>query len=383
MATKRKRSSKSESKTHKEKKSKFDLTDWMTQDSLRGYVLHTTGRLNINKADLIAYIQKHGGIYSGTMTKKVNCVITDDVTLISDKMNKAKAQGAEIVSLEWLRIRCSQPPSKEAIVEGKKQIKKPELKVLLADTYDEDKDDPMGWWISEKFDGVRAHWNGSQFLSRQGNQFFAPEFIRKSMPSDMVLDGELYGGRGKFQQTVSIVKRHNADDEWKMLRYLVFDAPEIKEPCEKRFETLQTKFKDHSFIQVVSQQQCQGKEHLKQELKRVEELGGEGLMLRQPGSMYEGKRSETLLKVKSYISSDATVIGYEPGKGKQVNKMGSLLCKWKNDIEFSVGSGFTDEQRAHPPAIGSIIEFKYQELTQKGVPRFPVFLRSRPDIVQI
>lgn len=364
----------------KEKKSKFDLPDLEPQNSLQGYVVHTTGRLNVDKAQLIAYIQKHGGIYSGTMTKKVNCVITGDKTLESDKMDKAKAQGVEVVDLEWLKMRCLQPPSRPPVEESK-QTKKPELKVLLAHNYHDSKvKDPKGWLMSEKYDGVRAYWDKTRFLSRQGNQFFAPQFILDLMPIDLVLDGELYGGRGTFQLTVGIVKSHNAHEEWKKLRYLVFDAPELQVPCEKRFEILQNKFKDHPFILVVRQETCQGSEHVQQELKRVEAQGGEGLMLRQPGSFYEGKRSKTLLKVKSFKDSDALVIGHEPGKGKQKNVVGSLRCKWKNGKEFNVGSGFTDAERADPPKIGSVIEFKYQELTDAGVPRFLVFKRTRPDL---
>lgn len=59
-------------------------------------------------------------------------------------------------------------------------------------------------------------------------------------------------------------------------------------------------------------------------LGEVEKKGGEGLMLRKPGSLYEGKRSSTLLKVKSFYDAEALVVGHEPGKGKHKGFCGAL-----------------------------------------------------------
>ena len=86
------------------------------------------------------------------------------------------------------------------------------------------KSDLTGWWMSEKLDGVRAYWTGSQFVSRLGNTYHAPAWFTKSLPK-YPLDGELWVGRKLFQKTVSVVRRANAGDEWKNVRYLVFDAP--------------------------------------------------------------------------------------------------------------------------------------------------------------
>lgn len=77
-------------------------------------------------------------------------------------------------------------------------------KVLLANKWDDDKD-PTGYWMSEKLDGVRGYWTGSNFYSRQGNLFPAPKWFVKDLPKEP-LDGELWCGRGLFQKTLSIVK---------------------------------------------------------------------------------------------------------------------------------------------------------------------------------
>ena len=63
---------------------------------------------------------------------------------------------------------------------------------------------PDGWWMSEKLDGVRAIWDGEHFRSRGGNIFHAPAWFKAGLPA-LPLDGELFVGRGKFNDAVSIV----------------------------------------------------------------------------------------------------------------------------------------------------------------------------------
>ena len=102
-------------------------------------------------------------------------------------------------------------------------------------------------------------------------------------------------------------------------------------------------------------------------------------MLRQPGSRYEAGRSNTLLKVKTFHDAEATVLEHLPGAGRHKGRLGALLVALSNGKQFSVGTGFTDAQRGQPPAIGGVITFRYQELTDGGVPRFPSFVRIRTD----
>jgi DNA ligase-1 len=113
----------------------------------------------------------------------------------------------------------------------------------------------------------------------------------------------------------------------------------------------------------------------------VDEEGGEGMMIRQPNSMYELKRSRTLQKVKLFKDAECMVLSYEPGKGKHKGVMGALRVQnCKGGAEFKLGTGFNDDDRRHPPEIGSTVTYRYQELTDKGVPRFPTFLRIHPGI---
>jgi DNA ligase-1 len=133
------------------------------------------------------------------------------------------------------------------------------------------------------------------------------------------------------------------------------------------------------FAQAHPHLVCTGSEHLRTELARVEALGGEGLMLRQPASRYIAGRSTTLLKVKSFLDAEARVVGHTRGTGRHAGRLGALEVELPNGIRFSVGTGLSDAERDQPPAIGALITFRYQELSNDGVPRFPSFVGVRDD----
>lgn len=251
--------------------------------------------------------------------------------------------------------------------------------ILLAESWDNFMD-LTDWWMSEKLDGVRAYWDGKAFLSRQGNIFHAPDWFTEGFP-EFPLDGELWLGRREFSKTVSIVRRQDKSDHWRNLRFMVFDAPEVEGGFETRLGFLQDSFssKKLAFATILENQRCQGLDHLKEEMDRIQSLQGEGLMLRQPASKYEVGRSSTLLKVKRFHDAEAVVISHQAGKGKHKGKLGALTVQLPNGVEFSVGTGFSDKERASPPRIGAKITFRYQELSDAGVPRFPSFVRVCPD----
>lgn len=251
--------------------------------------------------------------------------------------------------------------------------------MLLAHRWENDVD-LADWWMSEKLDGVRAYWDGSKFLSRQGNEFHAPDWFVDGLPKT-ALDGELWMDRKAFQKTVSIVRRQDRSDHWKQVRYVVFDAPSIEEPLEDRLNAVADAVSSagSEFVQALDHFRCEGLDHLREELARIETLGGEGLMLRQPSSSYEIGRSMTLLKVKTFHDAEAVVIDHAAGKGRHKGRLGALVVQLEDGTEFNVGTGFTDKLRDAPPEIGSTITFRYQELSDAGVPRFPSFVRTRTD----
>jgi DNA ligase-1 len=252
--------------------------------------------------------------------------------------------------------------------------------VLLAERWD-GVEDPAGWWMSEKLDGVRAYWDGSTLSSRLGNVFLAPEWFTAGLPATP-LDGELWAGRRQFQRAVSIVRRQDRGELWREISFVVFDAPTLELPFEERLarcrELLGSAALAHA--KVHDHRLCGGIDALKAELARVEALGGEGLMLRRPGSRYVVGRSTTLLKVKSFRDAEARVVAHLPGEGRHEGRLGALLVERPGGTRFSVGTGLSDAQRESPPPIGSVITYRYQELTDAGVPRFPSFVGVRHDV---
>ncbi|WP_254507115.1 DNA ligase [Anatilimnocola floriformis] len=252
-------------------------------------------------------------------------------------------------------------------------------KILLAETWDNERD-LTGWYMSEKLDGVRAYWTGEVFLSRQGNKYLAPSWFTAGLPKTP-LDGELWIDRKAFQQTVSIVRRQDQSEHWKKVLYVVFDSPLEPGNFEQRLKAMNQSglAKANSQLRILEQTICDSTDGLRKELARVEALGGEGLMLRQPDSKYEFGRSSTLLKIKTFHDADAVVTGHQDGEGRHKGRLGALLVELPNGTQFAVGTGFSDAQRAAPPAIGSTITFRYQELTDAGVPRFTSFVRERTD----
>lgn len=251
--------------------------------------------------------------------------------------------------------------------------------LLLANVWNPSMD-PTGWWMSEKYDGLRGYWDGQKLWTRKGSLIHAPDYFLAELPREVALDGELWIGHGKFEETASIVRSQAPDDRWKLIRYMVFDAPRAPGTFEQRMQFLRATLSDRNrYVRIVAQERCQGAAQLVAERDRVVREGGEGLMLRQPGSLYEPKRSPTLLKVKPFDDAEATVIAHEPGTGKFAGKLGAFRVRTDDGREFSIGSGLTDAERDSPPPIGTVITYRFRGLTANGLPRFPSYLRIRRD----
>lgn len=234
-----------------------------------------------------------------------------------------------------------------------------------------------GWLMSEKLDGCRAVWTGTELLSRNGNKFFAPGWFTAQLPPGVMLDGELYIEHNAFQRVVSIIRKKTPiDAEWKTIRYCVFDAPEYKGGFEARIAFCTEILAGCGIAEVVGQTVCKSENHLKEFFSGLVAQGAEGVILRRPGSKYEQCRSDSMLKFKPFCSDEAEVIGHQAGEGKHIDRLGALICRWKN-IVFNLGTGFSDELRKSPPLIGAKVSFMFQGLTDGGVPRFPVFLAER------
>jgi len=237
------------------------------------------------------------------------------------------------------------------------------------------------YWVSEKFDGVRAYWDGQRFLSRNGNVYQAPDWFVGDLPA-VPLDGELWMGRQRFAELSGAVrKRIPVDSEWRAIQFYVFDLP-APAPFHERYRQLKTLLvenTDSRYLTLVEQAPATSHTELMVRLNRVVAEGSEGLMLKRLESRYEAGRSDDLLKVKTFDDAEAVVVEHLAGKGRLQGMMGALRVELPNGRRFRIGSGFSDELRAQPPAPGTRITFKYYGRTATGLPRFASFLRVRDD----
>ena len=249
--------------------------------------------------------------------------------------------------------------------------------LLLANVYN-DQIDINDYWVSEKYDGIRAFWNGQFLVSRQGNRIDAPSWFTQDLPATP-LDGELWIARHSFEALMSVVHQGQAHPDWHRVTYMVFDLPNMKATFDARLEQLSNIVDGVgvSHIQMVEQQKFTTKKLLELHLRKIVHLGGEGLMLHRGSSPYKHGRHDDLLKLKLYSDDEAEVLAHFPGKGKYKDKMGAILVKNTSGIVFKIGTGFSDDEREAPPEVGAIITYKYVGLTKNRKPKFASFLRER------
>lgn len=251
--------------------------------------------------------------------------------------------------------------------------------IMLAEIYEHGLDVTQ-YWVSEKLDGVRARWDGSHLVSRSGNIFAPPDWFIQGLPS-MPMDGELWTGRGRYEEVSSIVRKQQPHDGWRSVRFLIFDLPEHGGTFDERVQAMKHLVGQHQwpYVDLIEQFLVKSEEELTQRLHNVMDQGGEGVMLHRKTARYASGRSHDLLKLKPFSDAEATVMGYRPGKGKYLGQVGSLQVQTDEGKIFFIGTGLKDEERQHPPPLKSRITFRHQGFTKNGIPRFPVYLRIRDE----
>ncbi len=258
--------------------------------------------------------------------------------------------------------------------------------VTLANIYAPSKQINLNnYWASEKLDGVRGYWTGTQMLTRQGNSIDIPSVLKSQLPA-IALDGELWIARNTFEHISALIRRkHTSYKEWSnahhTVSYNVFDLPHHKGTFDQRLNALSALYNtsrfQNTFWRPVQQFKIANHKVLMEQLKAIEQLGGEGLMLHKGDSLYHSIRNDDLLKVKSFDDAEASITQHLPGKGKYSGMLGAIRVINTEGVAFNIGTGFSDAERANPPPIGSIITYKYYGKTHKGTPKFASFLRVR------
>ena len=361
--------------------------------------------------------------------------------------------------------------------------------LMLAKTYNPDKDRIGGRYVSEKLDGSRVFWDGglsrdapltnvpwanitnpktgdpkpnlpltaTGLWSRYGNPIMAPDWWLNQLPS-CPLDGELWAGRGNFQTLRSIVAQNTPDERWHDVQFAVFGSPPITEvfgdgliknanfvhsiqearassfvmarmergigenfqclngkvPFSEELTFLNSMIPSDGSSVLYLHQQCrlpsndiEAEATLNVFLNRVLDAGGEGVMLRDPQSVWTPKRVGTLLKWKPFNDDAGIVVGFTAGRktdkgSKNLGKIGALILKY-GSLRLEL-SGMTDEERLfktdemevyaanHPGedmpatfqgrhfATGDTVEFRYRELSDAGVPKEARLLRKTEEL---
>lgn len=239
------------------------------------------------------------------------------------------------------------------------------------------------YWVSEKLDGVRGHWDGAAIRTRGGHRIDVPPWFVAGWP-EVAMDGELWIARGRFDAVSGLVRRQRREDaQWRQVRFMVFDLPKHGGPFDARLRRMQALLDDAgvAWLQPVAQRRVADARALEAWLREVVAAGGEGLMLHHADGLYRPGRSSDVLKFKPHDDAEARVVGYTDGKGKYAGMVGALVVERPDGVRFRIGSGLSDALRASPPSLGSLVTYRYNGLTANGLPRFARFLRIRDDAV--
>jgi len=251
--------------------------------------------------------------------------------------------------------------------------------LLLAKRAPDEISDLARYLVSEKLDGVRAYWSGSQMFFRSGDAVAVPSWFAARLPLTP-LDGELWMARQRFEPLVAAVRRLKPQDaEWRQIRYMLFELPGAAGSFEARAEVLQKLAQDAAWegLQALPQSRVDSMPALRQRLNAVVRAGGEGLMLHEAAAPYLAGRSEVLLKLKPEEDEEALVLAHLPGSGKYAGMLGGLQVRNESGQVFVLGTGFSEAQRRQPPPVGSTVTYRFRGVTAKGLPRFASFLRAQ------
>lgn len=238
-----------------------------------------------------------------------------------------------------------------------------------------------GWLASEKLDGVRAHWSGRELRFRSGRVIAAPDWFLARLPGTR-LEGELWLGRGRFDELSGLVRRASSEDlRWRDVRYMLFELPGAPWPFKARAAALEVLARQVGWaqLQAIAQRPVLRREDLAPWLAEVVRGGGEGLMLHRADAPFRAGRSPDVVKLKPQQDEDAVVVGHLPGRGRHAGRLGALRVRRDDGAVFDLGTGFSDAQRHDPPPLGSTVTYTFRGRTPAGLPRFASFLRVRPD----
>jgi len=297
---------------------------------------------------------------------------------------------------------------------NRKEYAIPVFKCMLAhDSANHEKKMVGKKFLDYKLDGVRVITiinNGVVTMySRNGKQFINFGHIEKELENllgkesyegGIVLDGEMVSS--SFQALMKQVHRKD-NVEATDAQYALFDILPLDE-FQKGVSTLGCRARHKQLLEtipessdnmfVVEKIECdldtaEGQKIFSDYNKVAIDKGFEGIMIKDVDALYECKRSHFMLKAKPFIEVSLKIVDTEEGTGRNVGKLGALICEGKDDgkfIKVNVGSGLSDDQRdsfwaVKDTLIGEIAEVRADAITQNQdsddyslrFPRFKTF----------
>ena len=264
------------------------------------------------------------------------------------------------------------------------------IKAMLAHKYNEDKADYPAY-IQPKLDGVRCLFTAKGAFSRAGNQFMNVEHIEKALKPffaknpTFILDGELYnhGLKDDFEKIISLVRKKKPTDQDKteaaqLVQYHVYDVANLTiASYTTRLNFISSLTYTYPICKVDTQVALDFDDALEIHKKNLK-LGYEGSIYRTFEGKYKGTRSWDLMKFKDFHDDEATIIGYEIGKGKREGTLGKFIMQDDEGVEFGCppGKGYdyqalTNMLNNVHDYIGQRATFTYFQRTQAGSYRHP------------
>ena len=267
-----------------------------------------------------------------------------------------------------------------------------DIKAMLAHKYNPDKANYPAY-IQPKLDGVRCLFNAKGAFSRTGKQFMNVQHIEQQLKSffaanpTAVLDGELYnhGLKDDFEKIISLVRKtkptaEHREEAAQLVQFHLYDRADLKYAlyCNRLTHLISFKYTT-SVVSVDTKVVMDYDEALKQHKKNLK-LGYEGSIYRSYEGKYKGTRSWDLMKFKDFDDAEATIVGYEMGKGKRQGTLGKFIMQDDEGVVFGCppGKGYDYKDLADMGEnihdyIGQRATFTYFQRTKAGSYRHPLY----------
>jgi len=255
----------------------------------------------------------------------------------------------------------------------------------------EDRKDKIEYPIysQPKLDGIRCIVTKDGMFSRNGKPIISAPHIRKALDKlfkhepDTILDGELYADKfaNDFNAIVSLVKKtkpttNDLKQSEKNIEYHVYDVPSVDETFEGRWSELDELALDFpECVKMVETHHAKNENDVIGWYEDYVDRGYEGQMLRT-NDLYENKRSKFLLKHKSFVDEEYTIVDICEGEGNRAGTAGYFVFETEEGKRFKSNVKGTWEETAEmlknrKKLIGKSATVKYFNLTPDGIPRFP------------